>query len=438
MNLAILGGGESGVGAALLAKQHGYTVFVSEGGTLKRAFREQMEKNTIPFEEGGHTFERLDQADLIVKSPGIPDTADIVRRLGEQGHTLISEIEFGYRHCKGKILGVTGSNGKTTTTRICYSLFQEGFSKVRMAGNIGQSFCRALTEGDAEWWILELSSFQLEGIDTFRPEIAIFLNLTPDHLDRYGGSMQQYGTAKMRIAGNMVGNDFFIYNAGDQWIPTLMKEMGLKCETLPIGDANLVDGTTVHIGGRNISLPQRTLPGRHNQLNAACAIAAAMRAGVQPGQIANGLAAFTNAPHRLEFVAERDGVRYINDSKATNVDSVLVALDAMTGPVIWIAGGHDKGNDYAVIRNLVKEKVKALICLGADNTKLKEAFSTEVDSIQETTTAGEAVRLAASKARQGDVVLLSPACASFDLFDNYEHRGNAFKAAVKQMMEKQE
>lgn len=436
MFIGVLGAGESGVGAALLAKKQGYEVFVSDGREIKSAFRSELEQYGIPFEEKGHQFERLDQADWIVKSPGIPETVDIVRMLRQKQLPVISEIEFGFMHCHGRIIGVTGSNGKTTTTRLCYSLLSQGIDNVKMAGNVGTAFCRSLAEGDASWWILELSSFQLEGIRSFRADIGILLNLSPDHLDRYDGSMELYGRAKMRIAENMRPDDLLIYYSGDTQLRAFVESTPMQCRIIAVNNDWMPEAGVVEANDYRYVLPDLTLRGKHNQINAACAITAAIEADVGRRAIQKGLDGFVNAPHRMEFVAEIDGVEYINDSKATNVDSVIVALEALQKPVILIAGGQDKGNDYAKLERLISEKVKAMICLGVDNTKIKEAFSTKVDMIGETTTAGEAVKLAASLATPGDIVLLSPACASFDLFENYEHRGNAYKTAVMALEKK--
>lgn len=433
MRVGILGAGESGIGAALLAKKKKYEIIVSDGRQIRADFRDELIKNDIPFEEGGHDIDRLKRCDLIVKSPGIPDKVQVITELLKTGVPVISEIEFGYRHTDGRIAGITGSNGKTTTTRLVHWLLRSALDGVVMAGNVGKSFCRSLSEGDAAWWVLELSSFQLDGISTFRPDVAILLNITPDHLDRYEGQMQLYAEAKMRIALNMRDEDLFIYNADDGVIRRALSKRLLTCDTLAVDGSWMPDEGLVEVAGKTYRLPQEVLPGKHNQLNAACAIAAAVHAGVDREEIKGALETFRNSPHRLERVTETGHVLFVNDSKATNVDSVLVALKAFNRPIIWIAGGQDKGNNYTPLKEVVKDKVKALICLGVDNAKIKEAFSTEVEKIMETTHATEAVRMAASVASPGDCVLLSPACASFDLFNNYEHRGNAFKDAVMEL-----
>lgn len=420
MKVGILGGGESGVGAALLAKAKGYEVFLSDGGVLTDAFRSELNINNIPFEEKGHSLDRLEQMDVLVKSPGIPNELSLVMSLRAKGLSVISEIEWAYRHCPGKILGITGSNGKTTTTMLCDHLLQHAGVDAVMCGNVGTGFCRVLTEEARAWYVVEISSFQLDDIETFRPDIGILLNITPDHLNRYGGEMMRYAEAKMKIAENMQREDLFIYNAQDDVILEMQGKMKFSCEQIGV----TAKDSTVY------GIPSVALPGSHNALNAACAIVAMQRLGVTDNIIREGLNTFQRPPHRMEHVADVNGVTYINDSKATNVDSVFYALDAMQTPVIWIAGGQDKGNDYTQVFDLVKRKVKKLICLGIDNKNLIMAFSSKVDDMEETTSMFEAVVMAASNASPGDTVLLSPACASFDLFNNYMHRGEMFKEEV--------
>jgi len=428
MKVGILGGGESGIGAALLANGNGYEIFLSDANEISEAFREELTLNNIPFEEKGHTIDRLDQMDVVVKSPGIPNDAKVILELRSRGRSVISEIEWAYRHCTGKIIGITGSNGKTTTAMLCHHLLASAGLDVALCGNVGRGFCRVLTETPRAWYVVEISSFQLDDIETFRPDIGILLNITPDHLNRYGGSLMLYAEAKLKIASYMRATDVLVFNAGDEVIQDMLRQKTYGCELLGVKDADSAE----------FGLPSEVLPGKHNALNAACAIAAVRRVGVGDDAVRKALTTFRRPDHRLEFVAMTGGVRFVNDSKATNVDSVYYALEATPAPVIWIAGGQDKGNDYAQLFDLVSRKVKMLICLGIDNKNLIQAFSSKVDDMEETTSMFEAVALAASNSSPGDTVLLSPACASFDLFKNYEHRGALFKEAVVQLkMEKE-
>ncbi len=420
LKVGILGGGESGIGAALLAKKHGYEIFLSDTGVIADTFRSELIFNNIPFEEKGHSLDRLEQMDVLVKSPGIPNELPVILALHAKGLSVISEIEWAYRHCSGKILGITGSNGKTTTTMLCFHLLHDAGVDVALCGNVGTSFCRVLTEEERAWYVVEISSFQLDDVDTFRPDIGILLNITPDHLNRYGGSMMAYADAKMKIAGRMQANDLLIYNAKDKVILDMLSMRSYECELLGVTDADSAE----------FGVPSEALPGTHNALNAACTIAAVKRVGVSNEVVRDSLKTFERPEHRMENIATINGVTYINDSKATNVDSVYYALEAVQSPVIWIAGGQDKGNDYEQLFDLVKLKVKKLICLGIDNKNLIQAFSSKVDDIEETTSMFEAVVMAASNASPGDTVLLSPACASFDLFNNYMHRGVLFKEEV--------
>ena len=423
MKVGVLGGGESGVGAALLAMKYGYQIFLSDSGKISETFRSELNLNNIPFEEKGHTIDRLDQMDVIVKSPGIPNDAMIVRDLRAKGIPVISEIEWAYRHCSGKIIGITGSNGKTTTTMLCHHLLQHGGFDAILCGNVGTGFCRVLAADAHDWYVVEISSFQLDDIETFRPDIGILLNITADHLNRYAGEIMHYAAAKMRIAENMQQEDVLIYSARDPVITEMLKRSQYKCQMHPVTPED----------SAAFGVPSAALPGKHNAMNAACAITAAKRVGVNDGVIRDSLAGFQRPPHRMELVATINDVAFINDSKATNVDSVYYALDAVLAPVIWIAGGEDKGNDYAQLDDLVRKKVRKLICLGIDNKNLIQAFSSKVDDMEETTSMFEAVRMAASNSSPGDTVLLSPACASFDLFENYMHRGDLFKEEVLKM-----
>ena len=418
--VGILGGGESGIGAALLAKKYGHDIFLSDTAVIADTFRSELIFNNIPFEEKGHSLDRLDQMDVIVKSPGIPNDATVILALRDKGLSVISEIEWAYKHCPGKILGITGSNGKTTTTMLCYHLMHHAGVDAVQCGNVGTGFCRVLTEEARAWYVVEISSFQLDDVETFRPDIGILLNITPDHLNRYGGEMLRYAEAKMMIAKYMRPDDVLIYNVQDNVIREMLSKRKYKCELHGMTPRDSAD----------FGVPSTVLPGAHNALNAACAIAAVKRIGVNDDAIREALSSFKRPDHRMEDVAVINGVRYIDDSKATNVDSVYYALEAIKSPVIWIAGGQDKGNDYAQLFDLVPEKVKKLICLGIDNKNLIQAFSSKVDDMEETTSMFEAVSMAASNASPGDTVLLSPACASFDLFKNYMHRGEMFKVEV--------
>jgi UDP-N-acetylmuramoylalanine--D-glutamate ligase len=434
MKICILGAGESGVGAALLAKHLGYPVFVSDAGPIKDNYRQELRDNGIPYEESKHTWTSIFDADEIIKSPGIPDELPPIQKLRQSGKTIISEIEFASRHTSAVIIGITGSNGKTTTTRLTYHLFKTAGRSVALGGNIGYSFARNIIENKYVYHVLELSSFQLDGIVHFRPNVAILLNITPDHLDRYEYKMENYVRSKFRIAMNQREGDVLILNADDPEINNYRKAQNFPAapnapRVIEVS-THFQDTRSLRTGDAIFDMTGCVLKGQHNFFNAACAIQAAKAVGIGDSDIQLALNTFVNAPHRLEHVATIDGVDFINDSKATNVDSVFYALQAMDKPVVWIAGGTDKGNDYAPLADLVRQKVKALICLGVDNRKLIGAFSPILKNIEETNSAFAAAGRAASYATNGDAVLLSPACASFDLFKNYEDRGDQFKAAV--------
>ncbi|MCF8245928.1 MAG: UDP-N-acetylmuramoyl-L-alanine--D-glutamate ligase [Saprospiraceae bacterium] len=432
MKIAILGGGESGTGAALLAKHLGHEVFLSDGGSLKENYKAELRDKGIPNEEGKHTWTSIFEADEIIKSPGIPDGLPPLAELRRLGKPVVSEIEFASRHTSATIIGITGSNGKTTTTRLTHHLLKTAGYNVAIGGNIGTSFARNIIENKYEYYVLELSSFQLDGIVTFRPHVAILLNITPDHLDRYEYKMENYVRSKFRIAMNQQADDLLITNSGDPEIQEYLKSNRLAPRMIEV--PNHFDSTKkLVVAGSEYDMTGCILKGPHNFFNASCAIHAAKSIGASDEAIQTGLDTFVNDPHRLEFVAEIKGIEFINDSKATNVDSVFYALQAMEKPVIWIAGGTDKGNDYSPIEDLIRQKVKALICLGVNNSKLVDVFSPILKNIEEARSAKEAVERATIYAESGDVVLLSPACASFDLFKNYEDRGNQFKAAVLQM-----
>ena len=446
--IVILGGGESGIGAALLAQAKGYAVFLSDQGRLKDHYRADLNRAGISFEEGQHTESRILAATEVVKSPGIPDTAPLIQKLRTFGTPVISEIEFAARYTTAKLIGITGSNGKTTTALLTYHLLKTAGFNVGLAGNIGDSFARSVLENQFDYYVLEISSFQLDGMYDTRLDVAVLLNITPDHLDRYGYDFQNYVNSKFRITQNLRLNDPFIYFQENPAIAAELTDRSLLVQHLPFSvEKTVTPGGYVqnaHITVQADALPFTTetarlpLLGQHNAMNMMASLLAAQSVGVLNEALLAGLQTFINAPHRLEPVATVDDVRFINDSKATNVDSVFYALDTMTTPTVWIAGGVDKGNDYGVLDLLVKRHVKALICLGVDNTKLRAHFDGMVSIILETKDIAQTVRLAASLAEPGDVVLLSPACASFDLFRNYEDRGNQFKQAVNALLTQKE
>jgi UDP-N-acetylmuramoylalanine--D-glutamate ligase len=435
--IVILGAGESGTGAALLAKAKGYEVFVSDKGAMKDKYRDELVRNKIEFEEGGHSEERLLAASLVIKSPGIPDKAEIVSKLKAKGIEVIDEIEFAFRFIQGKVIAITGTNGKTTTTLLTYHLLKSAGFSVALAGNVGESLAGKIAHGNHDWYVLEISSFQLDGTKAFKPAIGVLLNITPDHLDRYDYKMENYVASKFRLVQNMDATDHFIYCADDDRIAA---EISKQKPTPHLVNISLKSDAAVKFDGKHmcfsfdeafeISQSETTLKGPHNLINTMAAVSAAYLAGAKVKAIREGLKTFKNAPHRLEYIATINGVDFINDSKATNVDSVVYALGSYDQPLIWIAGGIDKGNDYNLVKDQVSKKVKALICLGTENDKLKNFFSGIVKHIQETQQVSELVRLALHEAQPGDVVLLSPACASFDLFKNYEDRGDQFRKAV--------
>ena len=429
MKIAILGAGESGTGAALLAKAKGHEVLVSDLGIIQDHFKRELEAEGIEYEEGKHTWERILTAEEVIKSPGIPDKAPLVKALRENGIPVISEIEFAARYSTTFTVGITGSNGKTTTTRLTWHLLQQAGLKAGLGGNVGYSFARLVLEGNYDYFVLELSSFQLDGVLTFRPDIAMLLNITPDHLDRYDYKMENYVASKFRIAMNQSERDLFIYNADDANITDYMSRNGIASRRAPIAES-AIEGTQIKVGASLFDMLETPLQGRHNYMNALFAVQTAKELGLSDDAIRAGLKSFVNVPHRMERIAEIDGVPYINDSKATNVDAVFYALDAMTTPVIWIVGGQDKGNDYEPLRHLVRQKVRAIVCLGIDNAKIVEFFGADIADITETNSAETAAYAAMKLAQPGDTVLLSPACASFDLFRNYEDRGDQFREAV--------
>lgn len=439
-----MGGGESGVGAALLAKQKGYDVFLSDGSSLKDEYRNGLVNAGIEFEEGIHTDEKILNAVEVMKSPGIPEKAEIVKKIRAKGIDIISEVELAYRF-KGdsKIIAITGSNGKTTTTALTYHICKEAGLYCALVGNIGDSFAKQVAEDPRPLYVVEVSSFQLDDIKTFRPDVAILTNITEDHLDRYDYNFENYIRSKFRIAMNQQANDYFIYCADDEVTMKYLNQFNIQSNQLPISmkrelpnGAFIKDGDMYVRTGQdftNMSVYDFALKGKHNQYNTMAACVAAATMDIRKDKIRDAVQNFQSLEHRMEHVATVRGVEFINDSKATNVNSAWYALESMTKPTVLILGGVDKGNDYSLIADLVKEKVKAIICLGTDNRKIHEAFGSMVNPIVNTSSALEAVHAAFHFATKGDVVLLSPACASFDLFKNYEDRGAQFKQAVKEL-----
>ncbi len=440
MRLVVLGGGESGVGTAILGKQKGYDVFVSDFGKIKEKYKEVLTKNEIHWEDEKHTEVLILNADVVMKSPGIPDKAPIVKKLVEKGISVISEIEFASQFTNAITIGITGSNGKTTTSLLTYHLLKEGGLNVGLAGNIGKSFAWQVAEEKYDVFVLELSSFQLDGIVNYKPHIAIITNLSPDHLDRYNYDYNLYIASKFRITMNQDEHDYLILDNDDVDIQKWLQNNKTKANVIPFSVLNeLENGGSLkeEILYNNINNEQFTMPinelaleGKHNIKNAMAATTVAQLMKIRKQTIRESLSNFQGAEHRLEKVLKIQGVQYINDSKATNVNATFFALDSMTAPTVWIVGGVDKGNDYDEIMSLVREKVKGIVCLGVDNQKLFNSFQNVVDVMVETTSMEEAVKIAEKIAEKGDTVLLSPCCASFDLFENYQDRGNQFKKAV--------
>jgi UDP-N-acetylmuramoylalanine--D-glutamate ligase len=442
--MVILGGGESGVGAALLAQQQGYDVFVSDGGDLKTSYRQELQKKEIEFEEGKHSEEKILFADEVMKSPGIPDKNEMVKKIRAKGIPVISEIELAYRHKgKARIIGITGSNGKTTTTAMTFHICKHGGLDCAAVGNIGYSFARQVAQEPKQWYIAEISSFQLDDIQTFKPDVAILTNITEDHLDRYDYKMENYVHSKFRIVMNQTPQDYFIYSDDDPVTKQYIDQYSNHTNPLPFtmqhelskggfirnGQMTLVAGSEK----MQMSIYDFALKGIHNQYNTMAAGIAAATVGIRKIKIREAIQSFEALEHRMEQVLTVKGVEFINDSKATNVNSTWYALESMKKPTILILGGIDKGNDYSILNELVKEKVKAIVCMGVDNTKIHAAFNQLTPVIVDTASAQAAVLTAFRLAGKGDVVLLSPACASFDLFKNYEDRGRQFKEAVKDL-----
>jgi UDP-N-acetylmuramoylalanine--D-glutamate ligase len=441
-NISILGAGESGVGAAILAKKQGWNVFVSDFGSIKQEFKDELDANELKWEEGQHTESVILNSDLVIKSPGIPDKAPIIKKLKEKGIKIISEIEFGGYYSKAKTICITGSNGKTTTTMLTYHILQKAGINVGLAGNVGKSFAKQIATEDFDWFVLELSSFQLDDMFEFRADIAMLLNITPDHLDRYNYEMQNYVDSKFRILQNQTENDWFIYNFDDKIIQTEISKREIKAKQAPFslvkdmpnGAYTNEEQITININEKIImSIHDLALKGKHNSQNSMASAIAARVLDIRSAVVRESLTDFVNVEHRLEFVAKVHGIEFINDSKATNINSTWFALETMEKPTVWIVGGVDKGNDYSELMDLVKNKVKAIICLGLDNQKIIDTFSGVVETIVEAKTAMEAVAYGYRLASKDETVLLSPACASFDLFENYEQRGDMFKEAVRRL-----
>ncbi|MBC9798033.1 UDP-N-acetylmuramoyl-L-alanine--D-glutamate ligase [Sinomicrobium weinanense] len=441
--LVVLGGGESGIGAAILGRKEGFEVFVSDKGRIKEKYKNVLEQYEIIWEEGQHSAEKIYSADLVMKSPGIPDRVPLVTELVKRGIPVISEIEFAAQYTDAQLIGITGSNGKTTTTMLTYHLLKNGGLDAGMAGNIGDSFAQMVAEDDKKYFVLEISSFQLDGIVSFRPGIAVITNITPDHLDRYDYKFENYIASKFRIAMNQTAEDYLIYDADDEVITDWLAKHPVPSRLLPFSLEKKIENGAYLKGDKIIltidndqitmSTDTLTLEGKHNVKNTMAASLVAQLVKVRKKTIRESLENFQGVEHRLEKVLKIQNVQYINDSKATNVNAVLYALDSMTAPTVWIVGGEDKGNDYTALMPLVREKVKAIICLGLDNSKIIEAFGKVADLMVETQSMEEAVKIAYKIAEKGDNVLLSPACASFDLFESYEDRGDQFKAAVKRL-----
>ncbi len=441
--LVILGAGESGFGTAVLGLKQGYEVFVSDGGKIKDIYKKQLNDWKIEFEEGKHTEEKILNADVVMKSPGIPEKAEMVKKIRKQGVKIVSEIEFGSWFTNAQIVGITGANGKTTTTALIYHIMKNGGLNVGLGGNIGQSFAYQVATENFDYYVLEISSFQLDDIEKFCPHVAVLTNITPDHLDRYNYELQNYVTSKFSITKNQTEKDFFIYCADDEITMSNLDKYQTAAHKIPFAyDKEFAEGGFVKNDNLIININQNQftmsiqelgLSGRHNVYNSLAAGIVANVYGLRKEQIRESLSDFKSLEHRMESVAKVRNIEFINDSKATNVNSSWYALESMTKPVIWIAGGIDKGNDYSVMEQLVKKKVKGMICLGVDNTKLHSAFGKMVDIMVNVTNMHDAVRMAYQLGNPGDCVLLSPACASFDLFENYEDRGKKFKEAVIQL-----
>ncbi|MFN5679220.1 MAG: UDP-N-acetylmuramoyl-L-alanine--D-glutamate ligase [Flavobacteriia bacterium] len=441
--LVILGAGESGVGAAILAKAKGWRVFVSDGASIKPSFQEELGSHGVEFEAEQHTMDKILAADLLIKSPGIPEKTALMQAIRAKGIKVISEIEFAGYYSSAKHICITGSNGKTTTTMWCYHILKKAGLNVGLAGNVGQSFAKQVATAHYDYYVLELSSFQLDDMYDFRSDIAILTNITPDHLDRYNYQMENYVRAKFRILQNQTAADFFIYNADDATITSQLKQFQTTTQLLPFSmnvaqnPGGFADQKQLYININKqqltMSIHELALKGKHNTQNALAAGIAARLVEIRTDIVRESLQDFVNVEHRMEFVAKVNGIEFINDSKATNINAAWFALESMEKPTVWIVGGVDKGNDYSELFELASQKVKAIVCLGLDNQKIIEAFKDKVEVIVEAKSANEAVSFAYQLAGKDDAVLLSPACASFDLFSSYEDRGQQFKQAVRML-----
>ncbi|MBM3451760.1 MAG: UDP-N-acetylmuramoyl-L-alanine--D-glutamate ligase [Bacteroidetes bacterium] len=440
--IAIIGAGESGIGTAILALKMGWKVFISDLGLIKSEFQEKLNQLGVDWEQGKHDGKRILAADIVVKSPGIPDNTPLITALKNKGVPIISEIEFAGYYCKAKTICITGSNGKTTTSLWTHHILRKAGLNVGLAGNIGHSFAKQVAENDFDHYVLEISSFQLDDMFDFKADIAILMNITPDHLDRYNYEMQNYVDSKFRILQNQTEENWFIYNQDDPIISAEIEKRKLNMKLVPFSIKNEVsfggfatkENIILNLNKQfNMSIHELALKGKHNTQNALAASLASRILEIRKDIVRESLQDFTNVEHRLEFVAKVNGIEFINDSKATNVNSTWFALESMEKPVVWVVGGIDKGNDYSELTLLVKDKVKAIICLGMENQKIIDAFKGSVDTIVEAKSAAEAVALGYRIAKKEEIVLLSPACSSFDLFENYEDRGNQFKRAVRSL-----
>ena len=443
--IAVLGGGISGYGSAILAKKEGFGVLLSDMGQIAPRYRERLDEWGVEYEEGGHSVERILTASEVIKSPGIPDKAPIVQALREKGVPVISEMEFACRYMgKAKTICITGSNGKTTTTSLIYKIMKDSGANVALGGNIGESFAYSVATGKYDWYVLELSSFQLDGMFKFKADVGVLMNITPDHLDRYDYSFEKYAQSKMRITQNQNSRDYFVYCADDSTILEQLEQYDIKARELPFmvhaaiasgaGDAYPTDDTTfvATVGKKSLKVDilRLQIKGKHNTYNAMAAVLATLAAGVEPEQVEKSLYSFAAIEHRLEPVGTKNDIEYINDSKATNVDSAWYALESMTRPTVWIVGGTDKGASYAPLYDLAQKKVHTMICMGLDNERFEKSFANIVPNIISCHSFEEAMEAVVRSAKAGDAVLLSPACASFDLFKSYEHRGREFKSWV--------
>lgn len=440
MKIVVLGGGESGFGAAYLAKKKGFEVFLSDKGQIRDNYKNLLIENNIDFEEGSHDEERILAADWVVKSPGIPKKAEMIQKIQEKNIRISSEIEFASEFTNAKIIAITGSNGKTTTTSLIYHILKNDGLNVGLGGNIGKSFAKQVADENYDYYVLEVSSFQLDDIQNFRPYISLLLNLSPDHLDQYNYNYEEYAFAKFRIVENQENDNYFIYNRDDEMSLNILQKLEVKAQKFPFSlkeklkEGGYAADQKIHVHTADSSFSMETeeinIKGSHNVANSLAASIASKLLNISNESIRNSLTTFQAVEHRLEFVTEINGVQYINDSKATNVNAAYYALESMTRPTIWIVGGKDKGNDYSEVEELVNKKVKAIVCMGLDNQKIIDFFKDKKELIYDTSSIEECVQVCESIANNGDTVLLSPCCASFDLFNSYEDRGEQFKKQV--------